>query len=300
MKAVFCIAVIFFFSFCSLSQDYLDILKTDYAVGSEAQFEDEASATRLQEFNVDFTLPIPLNDKVTFLTGAIYENINASFQPKTSSFSVSAITLKVGVNVKHTNKWSATYMTLPKLASDFNRFHTKDFQFGAAALFKYRRSAYFNYKFGLYTNTERFSQILVPMFGFYYQHPKDKLEVKILLPLSGDISYRFSEKSRVGANFKGQVRSYNLNTDHFPASNSYLSRSANDLYAYIQHQLTNGIHLQVGVGRSLGRSYRVYNESISFAIPLVSFNDNRQQLNTDFQDSWLIKLSAFYRLDLEK
>jgi hypothetical protein len=103
---------------------------------------------------------------------------------------------------------------------------------------------------------------------------------------------------RFGLNFKGQVRSYHVNTTLGGEEDRYLVRSANDIYTYMQYGTKSGIHFQLGFGRSMGRSYRMYNQTVTMGMPLVYFGDNRAQLNSDFSDSWLLKLAVFYRLKL--
>ena len=150
----------------------------------------------------------------------------------------------------------------------------------------------------MYANRELFGPLIVPIFGLYYLSSNDKLEVKILIPLSADFNYSITEHIRIGLDAKGQLRTYNLNTRIGDETSRYAARATNDIYSYFQYGLENGINFQVGVGRSIGRSYRIFDEKVSVGIPLAYFGDNREQLNIDFEDSWLFKIGAFYRLKL--
>lgn len=248
--------------------------------------------------NADLTLPIRINENLAVLTGISYESFTASFNPNRNKESFTGLTVKLGANIKHNSKWSGTYIILPKLSSDFKSIKKNDFQFGGAVLMKYQKTENFNVKFGVYANSEMFSAFVVPMLGFYYISPGKRLETKVILPLAGNLNYRVTEQARFGLNFKGQIRSYNVNTPIQLENDRYIVKSANDLIAYFQYDLKNNINFQFGFGRSLGRSYRMFNEQVNFGMPLVYFGDNRQQLNTDFSDSWLIKVGAFYRLKL--
>ena len=298
MKKVFLIFAIVTLSTLSYSQKYIDLVKFDYAISSPSSYDTSDAEVNLQEVNGDLTLPIVINDNTAFLTGITYELTKGSFNPFRENESVTGITLKLGANISHNDRWSGTYMVLPKISSDLKKIGKDDFQIGGVALMKYTKSDHFNYKFGLYANTELFSTFLVPILGFYYLSPNDKFEAKVLLPLAVDLNYSFNEKARVGFNFKGQVRTYNLNEPLFSETDRYLARSTNDLYTYFQYGLKNGINIQLAAGRSVARSYRIYNEKVDFAMPLVYFGSQRSQLNTDFSDSWLFKVSAFYRLKL--
>jgi hypothetical protein len=279
-------------------QNYIDLVRLDYALSPQNSFESNNAKTDLQEVYGDFTLPIVFNDHFNFLTGAIYENRSTSLNPGSAAVSVTALTLKVGANINHNSEWSGTYMLLPKIASDLEEISNSDFQFGAVALMKHTKNSHLNYKFGAYFNRELFGNFLVPMLGLYYLNPSDKLEVKVLLPMSGDINYKMAPQMRLGLNFTGQIRSYNLNTPIGDEKSRYVARSTNEVVTYFQYELKNGINIQPGIGRSIARSYRIYDEQVDFGLPLLYFGDNRTQLNTDFSDGWIFKVSTFYRLKL--
>ena len=155
-----------------------------------------------------------------------------------------------------------------------------------------------NYKYGVYVNSDLFGPLIVPIFGIYYLNATEKFEAKLLLPFAADFNYRVNDAFRYGLTFRGQVRTYNINTPIENENSRYLARSTNEVYAYVQYGMSNGVNFQLGAGRSIGRSYRMYNESVNFSLPLVYFGDDRKQLNTDFSDSWLIKGTVFYRLNL--
>ncbi|MFT5723317.1 MAG: hypothetical protein ACI9JN_000427 [Bacteroidia bacterium] len=298
MKKINLIPFLLVWSSMAIAQDYIDLAKFDYAITPANTFDSAAATTTLREINGDLTVPIVINDSFTFLTGITYDNIFASFDPDRKEESLTGVTLKLGANVKHNSKWSGTYMLLPKISSDFKFISNRDFQLGAVVLMKYIKTDHFNYKFGVYGNTELFGPFIVPIFGFYHLNPSEKFEAKVLLPLSVDLNYSMTKSVRFGLNFKGQIRSYNVNTTVGAEADRYLVKSANDVYTYLQYGTKNGLNFQLGVGRSVGRLYRMYNDKVSLALPLFYFGDNRTQVNTDFSDSWLLKLSVFYRFKI--
>ncbi|PHR47650.1 MAG: hypothetical protein COA32_06760 [Fluviicola sp.] len=294
------VLLLFVVSERGIAQEYIDIFKSDYTISLSNSFDSSATETHLQEMNGDLTLPIKVSDRFAFLTGITYENISASFDPNRRRESVTGLTLKLGANVKHNSKWSGTYMLLPKISSDLRKISNNDFQFGGAVLMKYSKLENFNYKFGVYANKELFGTFIVPILGFYYLDSSEKFEAKVLLPLSVDLNYSMTNSFQVGLNFKGQVRSYNLNSALGNEADRYLAKSTNDVYVYFQYGTQKGINFQLGFGRSVGRSYRVYDEKVSLGVPLAYFGDNREQLNAEFSDGWLVKASVFYRLQLEE
>ncbi|MFT4522961.1 MAG: hypothetical protein ACI8ZN_001913 [Bacteroidia bacterium] len=287
-------------AFQASAQNYVDLAKFDYTTTSLNTFDTAIATTTLTEINGDLTAPIVLNSKITVLTGVSFEQTKGSFNPGRSEETLTGLTLKCGANIKHNSKLSGTYMLLPKISSDFKNINRRDFQLGAVALMKYEKSDHFNYKFGAYVNQELFGTFVVPIFGMYYLSATEKFEAKVLLPLSVDLNYTVLLSTKLGINFRGQIRSYNINTQVLNEEHRYLARATNEVFAYAQYELKSGINLQLSVGRSIGRSYRIYNEKVAFGMPLIYFGDDRQQLNTDFSDSWLCKATVFYRLHLQK
>lgn len=280
------------------AQDYIDLVKLDYVISPNITFDTSEVTTTLNEINLDLTVPIPINDRFALLTGIAYEKISSAFDINRSEESLTSITLKLGANVKHNSKWSGSYMFLPKISSDLMVVSNRDFQYGGAVLMKYTKSDRFNYKFGVYGNRELFGPFVVPLLGFYYLSPSEKFEMKALLPLTVDLNYSITEGVRFGINFKGQVRSYNLNIPVGPESDRYLVKKAKDLFAYCQYSMRSGLNFQLGLGRSVGRLYPIYNEKVTLGLPSLYFGDNRRQLNTDFSDGWLFKIAVFYRLNI--
>lgn len=282
------------------AQNYIDLVKFDYAVTPANEFKNSTAATTLQEMNGELNVPIRLNDQLTFLTGLTYEYNSATFNPGRTTESVFGTMLKLGANIKHSSNWSGTYVLLPKISSDLKKITHHDFQIGAYALMQYAKSTHLNYKFGVYANADLFGPFIVPLLGVYYLSSNEKLEVKAVLPVNADINYSIAKDARFGFSFKGQVRSYHLNSPIGSEQNRYLVKSTNDLYAYFQYGLNNGLNFQLAFGRSLARSYRIYDEKVNLGMPLYYAGDKRTQLNTDFSDGWLVKFALFYRLKLEQ
>lgn len=277
-------------------QNYLDVIKLDYSFSPNNLFDDTTKTTDLHEINGELTAPIPLNDRTTFITGCFYEYSAASYDLGRAKEAVYGTVLKLGVHLKHATNWSGTYLFLPKLSSDLKKIGVNDFQFGGVALVQYTRSTRLNYKFGVYANGDKFGPFIVPLLGIYFQSAREKFEFKAILPFSMDLNYSFTKHFRMGINFKGQVRSYNLNNSIGIEEHRYLSKSTNDVVGYLQYGFKNGIQLHAGFGRSFARSYRIYDKNVDWALPLYYSGDRRLQLNRDFSDGWLLKVGIIYRI----
>lgn len=284
------------------AQKYVDLGKVFYANTPVNQFDSTTVGTRVQEYGIDVTLPVVLKNGNALITGFYAECINTKVNPVEANLtSVYTTMLKVGVKWNHSEKWSGTYILLPKLSSDFKKIGANDFQLGAIALLKYEKKENLNYKIGLYYNSELFGPFFVPILGLYYLSPNEKFEADLSLPLWADFNYKIMDRVRLGLNFAAFVRTYYLNEPFEGNPNNYLAKSTNELYGYLRFDLGKSIVLQTKVGYSIGRNYRVYDEGddISWGLSAFKFGDNRKQLNPDFKDGLVYRARLIYRFHLE-
>ena len=123
----------------AFGQKYVDIAKIYYGNTVQNNFENSDSSTRIKDLGFDITFPIVVNSSKAVLTGLIYErNETKLFEAgPVETFSVTG--LRVGLSKKHSDKWSGTYLLVPKLASDFENITRKDFQIVAILLMKYTK-----------------------------------------------------------------------------------------------------------------------------------------------------------------
>ncbi len=284
-----------------LAQKYVDIVKLNYNNTSRNNFENSSKSTRVEELDLETTLPIAINSKTNFITGFIYERIRTKLFEDGDLETFSSISLKIGFNKVHSAKWSGTYVFVPKIASDFHHITKKDFQLGGFVLLKYSKNESLNYKVGLYANGELFGPWFVPLLGLYYISPNKKFEANVTMPIMADVNYSILKRVAIGMNFFGQVRTYYLTKITSDGSNGYVHRSTTELFGYLKFNLSKSVTIQTKAGYSIGRFYRVYdeNDKISFGLPLSYFGDDRKQLNTDFQDGWVYQTMLIYRFHLK-
>ncbi|MGB0851182.1 MAG: hypothetical protein ACPGTP_08035 [Bacteroidia bacterium] len=299
------IGFVFVFScLIGFAQDYVDLVKTEYTSTPQNQFDSSMNSTQLEKMSVDLTAPIQLKNGNAILTGFAYGRVNTSFFDGGSNEPVSSYLLKIGMNIKHSDNWSGTYLLLPKLASDFDGGITdEDFQIGALALAKKKKSENMIYKFGAYMNADKFGPFLVPLFGFYYQ--KNKLEMDVIVPSYAKINYSVTPKITAGVNWRATVRSYNLNkprvTNALVTTPFYMHHLSNEVAAHVGYEPIKGVIVRGVAGMSLGRSFRVYENSdkIDFGLSLFRFGDDRAPLNKDFGNGMFYRAELAYRYYLD-
>tara|TARA_B100000809_G_scaffold255560_1_gene294287 strand:- start:1080 stop:1976 length:897 start_codon:yes stop_codon:yes gene_type:complete len=298
MKKTFPLALFFcLFSFVSFGQGYVDLARFHYSTTPQNEFDSIGGNTTVEDFGLDVTLPIQLNESNVFLTGFNIDQITTKLHPDLNPTTISTVNLKLGYNKKHSDKWSATYMLLPKISSDFKNITSKDYQFGALALMKYNKKANLKYNIGVYYNGELFGPFIVPLLGLYYKSENGKFEANLTLPIWADVNYKLNKIVKVGANFSAFVRSY-----HLGENNAYVVKKSNDVFAYLQFNLTKSILLQTKIGYTIGRSYKVYNDNdaADLAVSAFRFGDDRTVLNPTFKDGLVFKMRLIYRFHIDK
>jgi hypothetical protein len=285
------------FSFALFAQDYVDLARFHYSNTPQNNFDSIGGSTQVEDFGLDVTLPLQLNDSNAILTGFALDQITTQLHPLDVYRTVSSATLKVGFNKKHSSKWSGTYLLLPKLASDFKKITRKDFQVGALMLMKYHKKENLNYNIGLYYNAELFGPFVVPLVGLYYKSENGKFEANFTLPIWADVNYKLNKFMKVGVNFAAFVRSYHLSEDA-----AYVVKKSNDIFGYLQFSLTKSILLQTKTGYTIGRSYKVYadDDRADFGFSAFRFGDDRTVLNPTFKDGLVFKMRLIYRFYIEK
>jgi len=279
-------------------QKYVDIARFYYGNSSLNKFENSEVSTRIKELGLELTIPVVINPTDAILTGLIYESIQTRLFEAEPETTVSVLGLRAGLSKKHSDKWSGTYVLIPKLASDFEHIGSKDFQLGFLALLKYASSSNKNYKLGIYYNSELFGPFIVPLLGIYYLSPDKKFETNLTLPFLADMNYKLNHFMHAGLNFNGQVRSYHLTEVSSSNKPGYVVKATNELFSYLKFNLNKNLSIQTRLGYSVGRSFRVYDEDdkISFGTVLIKVGDDREQLNTDFSDGFIYQVTMMYRI----
>lgn len=289
------------FANLACAQEYVDVVKLNYNNTVQNTFVDSDVASRIKELDLETTIPIVLNSRINFITGFILERIETQLFEEGQNETFSSINLKLGMNQVHSEKWSGTYVLLPKMASDFEQITKKDFQLGGFALLKYKKNSTTSYKVGLYSNSELFGPWVVPLFGIYYLSPSKRFEANVTAPVSADFNYALHPKFAIGFNYAGMVRTYHLTNITSTGNDGYVERANNVVTGYLKFNLTKRLGLLIKFGHSIGRHYRVYDEDdkITIGFPLTYIGDDREQLNTDIRDGWVYQFLLIYRFHKE-
>ena len=264
--------------FISHCQEYVDLLKLGYSYSNKAKFKGIDESTTIKSYNASITFPIKLTSKYAFLTGIDFSSSDLLLSPNYNQSTILYNTLlKIGLATTYSDKWSSTFVLLPKIASDYKNISGNDFNFGVYAIAKLKKNKSFKYRFGFYASTEAFGIFATPIIGAYYLSPNNRFEIDASLPIAANVNYKFG-KSAVGFDYFGIGRSY------------------------FQYKiLEENILLRAKVGYS-NNTYEVYEQgdSLDFRISAFSFGDNRTQLNPVILGSVFFKLEAIYRIHFKE
>jgi hypothetical protein len=157
-----------------------------------------------------------------------------------------------------------------------------------------------SYSVGIFANTEEYGLQLVPLLGLYYLSTDNRFEANFLLPIRAELSYGLGANTRLGMRFDGLGTSYAVNSPPYP--NTYVNKSSNELFAYLQYALGPSLLLRFNTGYAFFRAYKTYDtdDKIAFSIASIYFGDNRTILNSGLQDGLLFKFEAVYRFHFKE
>ncbi|NNJ88650.1 MAG: hypothetical protein HKP53_04560 [Eudoraea sp.] len=284
---------------CLPAQDYLDLASFSYTTALNRSFEDLPNDKAIQEWNLTLDAPIVLSPKTALITGITAGSIRVGLYPSSAPITnLYTLSLRLGWNTVYSEKWSGTYLIVPKISSDFTSGFRNGKQIGFIGLLTNTKSARLKYMYGLYTNTEEFGFLIVPLAGIYFKSSNDLWTANLLLPARADINYRFNDNTSTGISFDGLGSSFSIQNTGF--SDHYVTRSSLEFYGYGEFKVSPNLFLRAKFGYSYARNYRVYSQDDQVRLSLVGifFGNKAASLNTDLEDGFQAKAQLIYRFDL--
>lgn len=299
MKKIKLLMLFALFTVSVNAQDYVDIFKLSLNNATLGNLDNDYE-TSVNNLNMEVYYPKKLSEKTVLLTGFTVENTRLNFSEGAERTSLTMTRLNLGMKYQHSEKWSGTYVFLPKIASDFDNIGSNDFQFGGLAVLDYQYNETSKVKFGLYASSENHGSTITPLIGIWHRSKNNKFYINATLPIRMDANYALSKKFSVGTDLLTSIKSYNLseaNSDLYTQEESI--RFA--MYAALG-LMENSIILRGKVGFDT-TDYGVYNSNEKVGAQVLTFplsTDKRNRLNSEFDSSLYIGFDAIYRFDLTK
>lgn len=299
-------------SHTALAQDYVDLFRVQASTTNLNEFKNDTSGlknprTPVEEFGVDLTLPIKLNDKFVIISGYSFDQLRLYTYPHNLAIDATKFrmhSIKAGLNWQHNDTWSGQYLVLPKTTGSFSNLD-KNGQISALALLKRKKKDNLFYRYGLYYNSEFFGPFFVPLLGVWYRSPNKKFEMNWTLPVWADMNYTWKKWFTTGMNFSAFVRSFYIPNQHLFATNKppnfpseqYMVKASNELFLYTQFNIKKSFIIQTKVGHSIGRSFRhyEYGDRVDWGFSAFRFGGDRTQLNPDIKDGLIFQVRFIYR-----
>ena len=281
------------------SQNYIELVKISSGNVFKAGFENSDETTNVSTLDAALTYPVKLNEKFAFITGLDYGQYKLDLLPGGDRFSLNYLRLKAGVNYKHSNRWSGTYLLLPKVASQDLEFSENSFFLGALALLKYQKNERFQYRLGAYASGEGFGVLATPILGLYYLNESNNFEATLNLPINGDMNYTFNKTIGVGFAFEAPVRSFRLQNLE-DESEKYIQSNVIDAGFYLQYSFLNKSILFRLQGGYSSVSYEVYEkeDTLPFRLSAFEFGDDRNLINPEMNGNLFARVTLIYRFNL--
>ena len=297
MQKLLFICVIVLVSTSLYSQDYLDVLKVTYNGATLGNVDTEAE-TDVDNTFVEFYFPLPVSSDISIIGGLTYENTRLGLNFSPSRTNLIMTRLNLGIKYDHGNKWSGTYVALPRLASDFNQGAGDNFQMGGLALLEKRYSSKYSFKFGAYVSSENFGTTITPLIGLWYKSKDKKFTINATLPIRTDVNYAITDDFSLGANLVTSIKSYNLSaTDsRLYVQEESIRFSLFGAYAFLDNTLV--ARAKVGLDTT---DYGLYRQGDKVGAQLLTFQlggDDRDRLNNEFDSSVFYGIDLIYRLGL--
>lgn len=286
------------------TQSYVDLLKLTYTQLPNTTFNiPNSSSSTNHEIVCDLTLPLLLKNNNALLTGFVYENYLINLYNINNNYNkFETALIKLGYNHNHSSKLNGTYLLLPKIAATPKTKSSNKYQIGGTILYKYKKNEQLKYNFGMYYNSDLFGPFFVPLFGAYYKSSNEKLEINTTLPVWADINYQIYSAVKLGINFSASAKSFFIDKNDAVLNDTYIEKTSNDLYTYIQIEPFKRYIIQSKIGYTVGRGYDSFliNDKTSTALSAFRFNDNRTQINPEYNNGLLIQFRLIYRFYTNK
>lgn len=288
-----------FISISIQAQDYVDIVKFSNNNVTLGNIDNDYE-TNINNLNFELYYPSVINDKLVVLTGITAENTRLNVGEFADRSNLTMTRLNLGIKYQHSEKWSGTYVFLPKIASDFENIGSKDYQFGAIAVIDYQAKENLKYKFGLYSSSENFGTTVTPIFGLWYRSTNEKFYINATLPIRMDMNYAVTKNFSLGTDLLTSIKSYNLSNFN---SNFYVQEESIRFAMYASYGLLkNSLLVRAKVGLDT-TDYGLYNSNEKVGVQVLTVQvsgDDRTRLNSEFASGIFFGADLIYRFNLNK
>ena len=301
MKRILLILLAAYLSFPVLAQRTLDLVSLTGRYGLPKEYKETYSGTATEFGSINsITAGIRLSNKNMIPISFNHFYFNVQGDPETpedlaNPIVINGFILRTGWYQRFGNGTAIQLLIAPRIMSDFKNLDGNSFQMGGVLTYEKEFSDELTMAFGAIYNQELFGPYLVPLVDVHWQiSPKWRIDG--MIPVTARVVYSVNENMSVGFNHFGLITTYYLGNDAY--AGDYMERQSIDLSLFLRQRLGGNFFVEGMVGRTMGRSYKQYggDQKVSFALPLVTFGDDREVKNETFNDGMILTLKLVYNI----
>jgi hypothetical protein len=208
---------------------------------------------------------------------------------------INGFILRTGLYKYFGNGQAIQVLIAPRIMSDFQNLDGNSFQLGAILNYEKTFHEDLTMSFGAMFNQELFGPYLVPIVDLHWQ-VSERWRIDGMIPVTARVVYKVNENMSAGFNHFGLITSYYLGEEAY--AGDYMERQSIDLSLFLRQRIAGNFFVEGMFGRALGRSYKQYagDQKVSFALPLITFGDERTVKNVTFNDGMILTFKLVYNL----
>ena len=285
------------------AQNSLDIFTVSGRYGLPQAYDSSLSG-KATEYGIfaGLTLPVVITQQTIWYNSLNYFYFHVDNEPELNIATADPVNLhgfilRSGLYRKFARGRGIQLLFAPRLMSDLEKVDGKSFQFGGLFMYEKKFRETLSMSFGLMYNQELFGPYFVPLINVNWQ-PAEKWRIAGLLPIYAKISYIVNDRFNIGMSHFGLITSYALNDPDY--TGDYIERKSIDLSLYGRYKIAGNFYIEGRFGRTFGRSYTQYtgDQKVSWGIPLVTFGDEREQKNINFDDGIILDFRVVYNIPI--
>ncbi len=301
MKRVLLILMAGCLSFPVVAQRTLDLVSLTGRYGLPQEYKETYSGTATEFGAINsITAGIRLSNKnmIPISFNHFYFNVQGDSEiPEdlANPILINGFILRTGWYQRFGNGNAIQLLVAPRIMSDFKNMDGNSFQMGGVLTYEKEFNEELTMAFGAIYNQELFGPYLVPLVDLHWQiAPKWRIDG--MIPVTLRVVYSVNDNMSVGFNHFGLITTYALGHDAY--AGDYMERQSIDLSLFLRQRLGGNFFVEGMVGQAMGRSYKQYagDQKVSFALPLVTFGDDREAKNETFKGGMILTLKLVYNI----
>ena len=303
MRAILIFLVLLFAS-ATCAQSSIDLFTLAGFYGTPSPYEGPLNGKATESGGlINLKMPLKISGKTMWYNDLHYTHhvirTDLDSEPQTflTSMRLHAFILQTGVVRKLNDRNGLQLLFVPRHTGDVIGGDSKNWQFGAIALYEHRHNEKLLLRFGALYNNELFGPLLVPLI-YADWHVNEHWTITGLLPINLKINYTINDRLAAGFSHFGFITTYRISQEEF--NTDYVERNSIDESLFLRWKVTGNIHLETRVGYSLGRVYEQYveDQKMKLRLSIIHIGDERVQKNVNFNSGPLASVRLVYSLPL--